>query len=355
MYTSFRVQNFRCFDDLSLTDLGRVNLIAGKNNVGKTALLEALFLHARGYNPQYIFDLDAVRGLTPNLEQPLSEWELIFLNRDPSLTATLLGEDTQTGSRSLELRFVKDTQERDNIKLTIQKSRFSNGAAVLSPTSAILALDYHQSKQKNTIYMAQGGEILSAPQDSPFPSFFIPAQGRPPLKETRERFSNLVTDGKLHLLLETLQHIDPRINNIQLLDFGGATMPHSFARNARPMPLNYLGEGINRIMNFVLAIASAADGVVLIDEIENGLHYSVLVDVWKAIAQAARAFNVQIFATTHSLEMIRAAHEAFRQSEPYDFRLHRLDRSMETGQIEVLTFNQNSMNAAVLFDQEVRG
>lgn len=355
MYTSFRVQNYRCFEDMALTDLARVNLIAGKNNVGKTALLEALFLHARGYNPQFIFDLDVVRGLTPALDQPVPEWEFVFLNRDSSLIVTLLGEDAKTGSRSLKLRFVEDSEERDKIKLIIPKSRFSNGASVLSPTSTILALDYHESTQASTIYMAQGGEILSAPPDSPFSSFLIPAQGRPPLKETRERFSNLVTSGKLPLLLAYLQRIDSRIHDIQLLDFGGETMPHGFILNERPVPLNYMGEGINRVVNFVLAIASASGGVVLIDEIENGLHYSVLTDVWKAIAQAARTFNVQIFATTHSLEMIRAAHEAFSESESYDFRLHRLDRNIATGQIETLTFNQNSMNAAILFDQEVRG
>nr|WP_281721248.1 AAA family ATPase [Nitrosomonas nitrosa] len=355
MYTSFHIKNYRCFDNLALTDLAQVNLIGGKNNVGKTALLEALFLHTRGYNPQFIFDLDVVRGLTPNLEQPVPEWEFLFLNRDSSLTVELLGEDAKTGSRSLKLRFVEDSEERDKIKLIIPKSRFSNGAAILSPTSTILALDYRQSTQANTVYLAQGGEILSAPPDSPFPSFLIPAQGRPLLKETRERFSNLVRNGKLLLLLEYLQRIDPRIRDIQLLDFGGETMPHGFIFNERPIPLNYMGEGINRVVNFILTIASASGGVVLVDEIENGLHYSVLADVWKAIAQAARTFNVQVFATTHSLEMIRAAHETFSQSEPYDFRLHRLDQNIETGQIETLTFNQNSMNAAILFDQEVRG
>ena len=59
MYKSFRVKNFRCFKDLQINDLGRVNLIAGKNNTGKTALLEAMYLHTRPLTPFVLFQLQA--------------------------------------------------------------------------------------------------------------------------------------------------------------------------------------------------------------------------------------------------------------------------------------------------------
>ena len=115
-----------------------------------------------------------------------------------------------------------------------------------------------------------------------------------------------------------------------------------------------MGEGFNRLANLTLSIANSENGVVLIDEIENGLHYSVHVDVWKAIANAAREFKVQVFATTHSLEMIRAAHQAFKDDEPYDFRLHRLYRSQKTNQIDVATFKEDNIETAIDMNLELR-
>ena len=120
------------------------------------------------------------------------------------------------------------------------------------------------------------------------------------------------------------------------------------------MPIKVMGGGMVRLASIVLALSDAHNGIVLIDEIENGLHYSILPDVWKAIERAADDFNVQVFATTHSLEMIRAAHEAFKDDDPYDFRLIRLDRSTKTDEIYATTYDKEGMAAAVELNAEVR-
>jgi AAA15 family ATPase/GTPase len=120
-----------------------------------------------------------------------------------------------------------------------------------------------------------------------------------------------------------------------------------------PIPLIAMGEGVVRIASLVLAIGSAGGGIVAIDEFENGLHYSVLTDVWKAVATAARLFNVQIFATTHSFECIEAAHQAFTQETPYDFKLHRLDLKEPRG-IHAVSFDKDTLQAALEANFEVR-
>jgi len=102
----------------------------------------------------------------------------------------------------------------------------------------------------------------------------------------------------------------------------------------------------------VLAIGNAQNGVVLVDEIENGLHHSTLPNVWQAIGEVARQFKTQVFATTHSLECITAAHQAFSASERYDFRLHRLECTDET--IRAVTYDQESLAAAIKTGLEVR-
>lgn len=94
-------------------------------------------------------------------------------------------------------------------------------------------------------------------------------------------------------------------------------------------------------------------GIILIDEIENGLHYCVIADVWKVLADAARRLNVQIFATTHSGEMIHAAHEAFKESTHYDFRYHRLDRHKD-GANTATPYNEEPMETSFELDLEVQ-
>ena len=109
---------------------------------------------------------------------------------------------------------------------------------------------------------------------------------------------------------------------------------------------------MQRVLSIVLAIANAPGGVVLIDEIENGLHYSVLKEVWQAIAQTARQSDVQVFATTHSWECLRAAHEAFASEEQYDFRLLRLDRRGE--EVECLSYDRDMIETALDKGLELR-
>ena len=120
----------------------------------------------------------------------------------------------------------------------------------------------------------------------------------------------------------------------------------------RRVPMSQMGEGMVRLLSLVLEITKASGGVVLIDEIENGLHHSVMTKIWRAVGEAARRSNTQIFATTHSWECIRAAHEAFLQNGTYDLRLHRLERI--NGDIKAVTYDQKTLDTSVEMNLEVR-
>jgi AAA15 family ATPase/GTPase len=113
-----------------------------------------------------------------------------------------------------------------------------------------------------------------------------------------------------------------------------------------------LGEGFNRVASVLLLMAYCQDGILLIDEIENGIHYSVMGQVWKAIGDAAQEFNVQVFATTHSWECIRAAHQIFVTSSNYDFRLLRLDRPNSV--VTARTYDREMIEASLDTGLEMR-
>lgn len=61
---------------------------------------------------------------------------------------------------------------------------------------------------------------------------------------------------------------------------------------------------MRRLLALSLALASAAEGFLLIDEIDTGLHWSIMEDMWNLVVDAARTASIQVFATTHSLDCI---------------------------------------------------
>jgi hypothetical protein len=360
MYKSFKIKNFRCFKELALADLERVNLIAGMNNVGKTALLEALFLHCGAYNPALTIRLNAFRGieilkieLGRWVETP---WDTLFNGFDLSKSAELIGENDSTGQRTLTLKILKDPEELTEVSQFIREGPSKLEGALLSSEKAmVLRLESKERGRSGKYHMildAKEPRTEPIPPPPSFPGFFMAARGRIPLAEDAERFGKLEIIGQQDALLKALQVIEPRLRRLAVVVAGGNPMLHGDIGFGRLVPLPIMGEGMARLASLVLAVSNAPNGVVLVDEIENGLHHSILPKVWQALAEVARLFKAQIFATTHSLECIEAAHKAFMESSLYDFRLHRLDRVDET--IQAVTYDQETLAAAIQTGLEVR-
>jgi predicted ATP-dependent endonuclease of OLD family len=89
--------------------------------------------------------------------------------------------------------------------------------------------------------------------------------------------------------------------------------------------LRTFGDGVNRLFGVILSLCNARNGVLLVDEIENGLHYSVQTEIWRTIFRLANTLNVQVFATSHSWDCVRAFQEAASES-PQDGVLVRLSK-----------------------------
>jgi AAA15 family ATPase/GTPase len=114
-----------------------------------------------------------------------------------------------------------------------------------------------------------------------------------------------------------------------------------------------MGDGTHRVFNLVLSLIRASDGVLLVDEIENGLHYSVLVEVWRALLVLASRLNVQIFATTHSWDCLRAFAEVSIHTNGVDGMLHRLER-LHDGKLRTVEFDEDDMALVTRQNIEVR-
>ena len=363
MYTSFRVKNFRCFKDLQINDLGRVNLIAGKNNTGKTALLEAMYLHTRPKDPRELLNLQIVRGLDVPDHDRIALWRQFFYRMNVAERIEIQMHQILAQRHPMLCIFETANTEGNSDKF-LQYAKYLHrlGIPQLDAAKAVSELDFllHFSQQGGSS-STWGPSIPSNPKlpiwsssTGNEPSQFIPVQGRPGTEEIADQFSRLKVSNEHVKLIDTLQQIESRLTNLEVLSPKKARMLWAEIDGTR-MPLRLFGEGTNRVCHFLMTMKAEGLKYLFIDEIENGIHYSVQKDVWKAIGQMARELDIQVFATTHSYEMIEAAHEAFKDDDFDDFRFHRLYHDSTTGKIEARTYNDFSMNAALSREYEVRG
>jgi hypothetical protein len=376
MYKSFTVHHFRCFRELRLEGLARFNLFIGRNNVGKTALLEALFIHAGAYNPELTLRVNAFRGIetmpvgwSGYQEAP---WDWLFHNFGAYEPIVLKGEDENGKQRTITIRQVREPNELSEIIQSLMQRQ--NGGQPLSQTAfgtltepakqlvvssefaKVLELKCEEDGKtsKHHLVVTPQGVTMRLPPPPPFFTIFQSARIGTNAVERAERFGRLQIIGKKGLLLEALRVIEPRLEDVTEISHGGQPLLYGALKGmGRLFPLQLMGEGMVRLTDLILNIAGAPNGVVLVDEIETGFHYSVLPKVWQAIAQAAREMNTQIFATTHSRECLIAAHQAFSEGDLYDFRLFRLEFDTE-GEIRAVSYDQELLEFVLKQDWEVR-
>lgn len=110
------------------------------------------------------------------------------------------------------------------------------------------------------------------------------------------------------VIVNALQVVEPRLRSLRVQIMGGVPLIYGDIGAKRLIPFPLMGDGMSRLLGIALAMTDAQDGILLIDEIENGIHHSVMPELWKTVADLAERYNAQIFATTHSIECVLAAY-----------------------------------------------
>ena len=167
-----------------------------------------------------------------------------------------------------------------------------------------------------------------------------------------EDFSQIRINRKLKDYLPIIRIVEPRLTDLDLATLAGSSDIYGDVGLERLVPIAFMGEGLRRLVAIVLSIATCPGGVVLIDEIENGLHHSVMGKIWLAIGEVAKAVNCQVFATTHSYECIQAAQRAFADNGEDDLTLIRLERVGDS--IEPIVISEESLETAIGHNWEIR-
>jgi hypothetical protein len=183
-----------------------------------------------------------------------------------------------------------------------------------------------------------------------FRRWYLATKAESPV-ETAQIYSRVVLADREEAVIETLRVVDPRLKRLRVLDTGTGPSIHADFGEGKFLPASVAGRGFGRILTLACVLVDNAGGLVLVDEIEDGLHYSVLPNVWRAVIDLAEKSSVQIFATTHSYECVEAALGASGDSED-KLVLYRLSR--RDGDIRATRVGLESMRAAADFALELR-
>ncbi|MGC1379139.1 MAG: AAA family ATPase [Anaerolineales bacterium] len=366
---SFEVHGFRAFEHLSLEKLGRVNLIVGKNNVGKSSLLEALWVYAnQGTSAVLGSLLDArdesgqlsgLRMTDDDTENQISSVRYLFHGRkSPKLgTPKMEFGPVNRPSQRLSIKFVllEDMEDEEGERKLREVEDTNNGVDTI-PSLLI-------QSGKNSSYIRLNRSFSRNLRDK-FPSSFqcvlLSANGLS-ITDIGKFWDNITLSPQENDVLNTLQIIEPDIERVNLIAGTSKALPlrereqripiikvRSFDN---PVPLKSLGEGMNRLFGIALALANAKNGMLLVDEIESGLHYTVHLEMWRFIFQAAKRLDVQVFATTHSWDCISAFQEAAQDNED-DGMLIRLEN--KKGKIIPTFFDEKELAIVAREQIEVR-
>ena len=347
MFKNLRIKNFRLFDELQINQLSRINLLGGRNNSGKTTALEALFLLSGRGNPELVLRINAFRGIKEVQGSPAviptTVWRPLFSEFDVDSPIEIRGAHSPHGPLAMTIAL----ERRHTISVTEPRAE----GEVSEPWELQLSFSRGgKARVKGTARVTGGGVEIKTPRSPTLFSAILISSGSGSQKEDAGRLGRLRRQKQSELLTEALRVMEPRIRSVEELSASGVPMIWGDLGLRELVPLSSMGEGMTRVARLVLAISSAPGGLVLVDEIENGVHHSVMNKVWAVVAQAAQQFDTQVFATTHSFECLLAAHGALNSD---DWRFHRLDRTQD-GTSHCMTYDTEDVEAAANHGLEVR-
>lgn len=327
MLDSLYIKNFRLFKELKIERLEQVNLFVGKNNSGKTCLLEALYIYAKNASPDSLYQLISERG--ENWKGKMLQDENSIAEMSNPLRYIFYSYSfPKVGKPGIEIGSLKSIEKR--LKLSIGVYSLDEQRLVRIEESQL-----SNNLLTNVEWVIEKGEeaipLLRLNGKSLFSNSFnkteLNVQMVPTKPMNRKTLARLWDNINVQLSLRKevfkgLQLIDKRIEEIVLVGYLDEPnkvdnlMPILIYRDSEEKRLiSNLGEGISRVFYIILALVNARDGFLLIDEFENGLHWKVQPKLWEMIFNLAKKLNVQVFATTHSEDCVKGFYSAWKTQE----------------------------------------
>ena len=325
MLETLAIRGFRGFESYRLTDLTRVNLLVGKNNCGKTSVLEAIELLIYGGHPSVFLRANARRrGVGPG-DVSADVSHMFFGHKCvPGAGFELSSDDT---GRSLSVKMLSLEEISDEAA-----AWFPNGEQRQQPSPGypdetgmpVFGMSINPDTPETSI-------LLPITEDGSFPNLRMRDRPSGPpvhfysLESLNPRsmggmWDTVVTRGLEAEVVDDMRLLEPDLESIHFLTSAGpgSRILVGLRGGGRRLPIDSFGDGMRRLLAMRLSFVGAANGVLLIDEIDTGLHWTIMEEMWQFVIEVARRLNVQIFATTHSYDCIRGLGSLLRSRPDFD-------------------------------------
>ncbi len=325
MISSIHIEGFRGFERFDMDELAPVNLLVGANNSGKTSLLEALHLLTSRADPRALWQILWRRGEN-GIERtrpsgrvyPEVDTSHLFTGHQLHVeTAFTLSAMNQTPRQHLKVEVADLTDKESDLfsspgenipQLGLRLKGAPSPIADLIPLSSTGALSAESLDTPRRLRRGGARDHVSRVR-------YITTDAMD-AEELVEMWNVIALTADEELVLTALACIDPGIERIVALstpyrrDWAGSAGRTGFivkhSRFENPVPIGSMGDGIWRLFSLAIAITQCRGGVLLVDEIDTGLHFSAMSDMWKLIVKTARIFEVQVFATTHNYDCLNS-------------------------------------------------
>jgi AAA domain, putative AbiEii toxin, Type IV TA system/AAA ATPase domain len=350
MIESLEIVNFRAFKKLSLAGLKPLNILVGDNASGKTALLEAIFF-AAGPSPEVGVRMRAWRGLeiSTSLHTDIYEalWADLFcgFSRDSIIKIDLRG--SRNDSRSLTIFYAKG--EPITLPLLEKQPLIP---ATYTPVTFRWEVPGNDPVDITPRSTPSGLQIGVSPESN-IKVFFLAAREKISPQIIASLYSGLSKTNQEQKFIDDIKEQFLSLRSVSVEVEAGAHMLFvSVDGLRRKIPINLFSNGASHLAGVLLHIAAATDGLVCIDEIENGIHHTRLARCWQQIIRAVKDSNAQVFASVHSLEALKAALPVLTEHRD-DFSLIQAFR--ENGVSKAVVVPGKEAVAAIENDIELRG
>ncbi|MBO0614546.1 MAG: hypothetical protein RL122_2294 [Pseudomonadota bacterium] len=331
---NIKIENFKCFENLEINDFKRVNVFGGKNNVGKTALLEAIEL--------------LVKSVEPN--------SLIY-------NSYLLLKNRQQRSKNITLDFYKDFPHRFEIKSNIRTINIAVDNLVEFHTTntsiANIEFSVNHGKSNFSTENFSNGNLYGALHDYfkniIFNSYFIKSS------KIDDKFLSVLYGfvselNKEDFVNNSINNFDSSIMTFKIIQTEDEAIPKlKIQGRDKLVPLSEMGDGISRYVTILCAIWASQNGFLFIDEIENGIHYSNYKKLWELIFMASEQANCQVFVTTHSKECIEAFNNVQQERNDDTGRYFELYRSEKKQRIVAAVRDAEQLHYSLTHGAAIRG
>lgn len=346
MFKTIEIERFRGIRQTRIEGFRQINLFFGKNNCGKSSLLESIFLITGLTNPTLALQTNFVRGYKGRKRNDLI-LDFYKLDNKSPIRFRMEGKE----QRDLKIDLVE--QHTDNIPLHSEEEE-----SLSNTEEGVYALRFH-GQINDRSYFAQ---LQFDPQDPTKANRTAPSGYEEKLRciylapkydfyTSIQGLTNIIQNKDERFIVEGLQVIEPRIRDFVFTD-GEILVDTGMAKR---IPINLMGDGARKMVSLLTSIYDCKDGVLLVDEISNGFHHSVMRQLWQVLIQAAVRNNTQLFVTTHDHDSIRGLRDAAGQSKETEdlIAAFKLQRTPEDD-LKAYHYSFESLDYALLQDIEIR-